>query len=72
MRITYHTEVDAWYIPICDGESVENREPLPGVILDIGKGGALLGIEVLNASRRCPLKELAHVDTTLPLQIAES
>jgi len=72
MEITYDTEADAWYIRICDGEFGENREPLPGVILDVGTRGELLGIEILHASQRCPLGELAHVDITMPLRVAES
>ena len=72
MKITYDTEADALYIHICDGEFGENREPMAGVILDIGKHGELLGIEILDASHRCPVKELAHVDITMPLQVTTS
>ncbi len=71
MRISYDTEADAWHIGIAEGESGENREPMPGVILDIGKRGELLAIEILGASRRCPIQELAHIDITMPLDVAQ-
>ena len=70
MKITYDTEADALYIRMGDGEFAENKEPVPGVILDIGSKGELLGIEILNASQRYPLEELAHVDITMPLDMA--
>ncbi|MBM4034737.1 MAG: DUF2283 domain-containing protein [Planctomycetes bacterium] len=72
MTISYDTEADALYIEICEGKFASNREAMPGVILDIGSEGELLGIEILDASRRCPLKELAHVDISMPLQLADS
>ena len=70
MKITYDTEADALYIRIADGEFAENREVMPGVILDVSAGGDLLGIEILEASTRCPVQELAHVDISMPLQMA--
>lgn len=71
MKITYDPEADALYIRIGDGEFRENKEPVPGVILDIGKNGELLGIEILEVSQRYPLKELTHVDVSMPLEVAE-
>jgi uncharacterized protein YuzE len=70
VKISYDTEADALYIRITDGEFGENREVLPGVILDLGAKGELLGIEILEASTRCPARELAHVDISMPLEMA--
>jgi uncharacterized protein YuzE len=72
MKISYDSEADALYIRISDGEFGENREPIPGVVLDVGKSGELLGIEILEVSQRYPLKDLAHVDITMPLKLAEA
>jgi len=69
VKISYDTEADALYIRIADGEFGENREVMPGVILDISTSGALLGIEILDASTRCPAQELAHVDISMPLEM---
>ena len=71
MKISYDTEADALYIRIGEGEFARNEEVLPGVILDIGKGNELLGVEVLEASHRYALKDLAHVDIAMPLNLAE-
>ena len=41
---------------------------IPGVILDIGKKGELLGIEVLDVSVKYSLKDIAHLDISMPLE----
>lgn len=71
MRISYDTEADALYIRIGEGEFAKNQEVMPGVILDVGLNGELLGIEILEASRRYPLKEFARVDIVMPLELAQ-
>ena len=52
MKVTYDPEVDVLrilfrYVPID-----ESDEDKPGVILDYDKEGNIVGIEVLNASKR--------------------
>jgi len=69
MQITYDTKADAMYIQFQEGEFAANKEIEEGIILDLGKGGALLGIEVLEASKRFPLKDLARVDIRMPLNL---
>lgn len=58
MQITYDDTADAIYLKLRDGRFVKNKEVSEGIILDIGKGGILLGIEILKVSSRCPPKEL--------------
>ena len=70
MKITYDTQADALYIQLCEGKSVCNREVAEGIILDRGKDEALLGIEILEASSRFPLEELARVEVLIPLELA--
>lgn len=72
MQITYDTEADALYIKFQDGKFLKNKEVQEGVVLDIGEGEALLGIEVLNASARFSLQDLSHVDIRMPLELAET
>jgi len=67
MRISYDTEAYALYIKISEGKFKENREVLPGVILDIGENNERLVIEVLEASQHYPLSALAHIDIAMPL-----
>ncbi len=72
MQITYDTEADALYIKFQEGEFLKNKEVLEGLILDIGEGEVLLGLEVLNASSRFSLKDLSQVDVRMPLELAEA
>ncbi len=72
MQITYDTKADAMYIKFCDSEFVANKEVEEGVILDMGKGGILLGIEILEVSSRFRPEDLARVDIQMPLNLAAS
>ncbi|WP_245606048.1 DUF2283 domain-containing protein [Thermus amyloliquefaciens] len=51
MRITYDPEADALYIAFGEGPATV-EEVAPGVALDWDREGRLLGIEILDASRR--------------------
>jgi len=70
MQISYDTEADAMYIKFCHGQFVRNTEVAEGIILDIGKDDALLGIEILEASSRFSPQDLARVDIEMPLNLA--
>ena len=72
MQITYDTQADALYIKLQDGAFVRNREMVEGVVLDIGEGDSLLGIEILEASSRFSLKDLSNVDIRMPLHLAQA
>jgi len=72
MQISYDTEADAMYIKFCDGEFARNREVQEGIILDIGKDNALLGIEILEVSSRFRPQDLARIDIQMPLNLAMS
>jgi uncharacterized protein YuzE len=70
MQITYDTQADAMYIKFCDGEFVANKEIVEGIIIDIGKGDTILGIEILEASSTFKPEDLARVDIQMPLHLA--
>ena len=70
MKVTYDTRADALYIQLRGGKFVRNQEVAEGVILDIGENEALLGIEILEASTRYSLEELARVEVVMPLELA--
>ncbi|MBI4200462.1 MAG: DUF2283 domain-containing protein [Chloroflexi bacterium] len=72
MQITYDTEADALYIKFQDGKFVRNKEVQEGIVLDIGEGEVLLGLEVLNARSRFSLQDLCQVDVRMPLELAET
>ncbi|WP_340113613.1 DUF2283 domain-containing protein [Maribellus mangrovi] len=52
MVIKYDKETDIIYIQFSENEVVESDEDKPGVILDYGENGEIVGIEVLNASKK--------------------
>jgi uncharacterized protein YuzE len=52
MKVTYDPEVDVLRIIFRSGPIEESDEDKPGVILDYDAEGNLVGLEVLNASRR--------------------
>ena len=52
MKVTYDPQVDVLRILFRDVPVEESDEDKPGVILDYDKDGNIVGIEVLNASKR--------------------
>jgi len=47
-------ENDAFYLRLDETEIVESEEVQPGVILDFGQQGQVVGIEILSLSSRVP------------------
>ncbi len=52
MKVKYDREVDILYIRLTDNVIDESDETHAGTIIDYDADGAVVGIEVLNASRR--------------------
>lgn len=52
MKVTYDPAVDVLRILFRNVPIEESDEDKPGVILDYDKDGNLVGVEVLNASKR--------------------
>lgn len=52
MKVKYDKEVDVLYILLSEKKIKESDEDKPGVILDYDKDGSVVGIEILNASKR--------------------
>ena len=50
MRMRYDPEVDILYIRLREGSIDESDEITPEIIADYGKGGKLMGLEILVAS----------------------
>ena len=67
MKITYDKEIDALYLHFQDGVFSSNREVEEGIIFDIGKGNKILGIEILNASKRIKPKNMNYLDFQVPV-----
>jgi uncharacterized protein YuzE len=52
MRFDYDPEVDALYLRLAESKVLESEEVQPGIILDFDESGNVVGVEVLNASKR--------------------
>ena len=52
MRVTYDPEVDVLRILFSSAAIEESDEDKPGVILDYDKEGNVVGMEILDASKR--------------------
>ena len=65
-KVFYDKKSDALWFLIKSGEEEEHREIAPGVSIELGKKGELLGIEILNASKVIkPLISLKQTQASL-------
>jgi uncharacterized protein YuzE len=52
VKVTYDQEVDVLRVVFSGAKIQESDEDKPGVVLDYDKDGNVVGIEILNASKR--------------------
>jgi uncharacterized protein YuzE len=52
LKVTYDPEVDVLRILLSDAPIEESDEDKPGVILDYDRDGNIVGLEILEASKR--------------------
>ena len=52
MKVTYDPEVDVLRILLSNAAVEESDEAKPGLILDYDKDGNIVGLEILEASKR--------------------
>lgn len=58
MKLQYYPETDSLYIDLTDRPSVDSREVLPGIVLDLDATGSLVGIDIDHASRQVDLSQI--------------
>lgn len=58
MRLHVDKEADALYLRLDDSKIVESEEVAPGVVLDFNAQNQVVGIEMLNLSKRTPNLDL--------------
>ena len=61
MRITYDPEADALYIALREVAATDGIDIEEGVSVDLDKDGHIVGIEILDASKRLTPEELTSV-----------
>jgi uncharacterized protein YuzE len=62
MDINYDKKADALYIEFRKGKFAKNKKLDEFTIIDLDDKGNILGIEILDASKRIPLKSLSEVN----------
>jgi uncharacterized protein YuzE len=58
MELNYYRDTDSLYVTLSERPSVESREISDGVVLDFDVAGALVGIDIDNASTKVELSQL--------------
>ena len=58
MKLHVDKEADALYLRLDDSKIVESEEVSPGVVLDFNAHNQVVGIEMLNFSKRAPTLDL--------------
>jgi len=56
MRLHVDKEADALYLRLDDSKIIESEEVSPGVVLDFNERNQVVGIEMLNLSKRPPCR----------------
>jgi uncharacterized protein YuzE len=58
MKLNYYRDTDSLYIDLSENPSAESREISDGIVLDFDAAGALVGIDIDNASTKVELTRL--------------
>lgn len=58
MKLHYYPETDSLYIELNSGPSAETREVAPGVNVDLGADGSVVGFDIDVASEKLDLSTL--------------
>ncbi len=57
MKVKYDREVDVLYISLINEPVTESDESKPGIIIDYSEQGNIVGIEILEASKKTALPD---------------
>lgn len=67
MKIQYDKLADAMYIYFKPGKVKKTVKISNRALVDVDKEGNIIGMEILNASRQIPKKEIGKVYTGMPV-----
>ena len=59
MKLSVDKQADALYLCLDDSPIVESEEVSPGVVLDYNDSNEVVGVEMLNLSKRSPSLNLS-------------
>lgn len=69
MRIEFDQEADALYVQIHEAYVAHVKEIEGGVIIDFDKNRRIIGMEILDVTKRFPLEDLVNLRVeNLPLE----
>jgi uncharacterized protein YuzE len=73
LRIEYDKEADALYIQLREANVDDNIDIEEGVTVDLDEKKHIIGIEILDASKKLSLKDIANITIeNLPVDKADS
>jgi uncharacterized protein YuzE len=73
LKIEYDKEADALYIQLREASVEDNIDIEEGVTVDLDEKKHIVGIEILDASKRLSLKDLVNITIeNLPVEKVES
>ncbi len=73
MRIEYDKEADALYIQLKETRVFDNIDIEDGVTIDIDEKGHIIGIEILDATKKLSRKDLSNIIIeNLPIEKVET
>lgn len=61
MKIEYDKEADALYIQLRDALAEDNIDIEEGITIDLDKNRHIVGIEILDASKKLSLKDIVNI-----------
>ncbi len=70
MEISYDKEADAMYIEFRKGKFAKNKKIGDFTIIDLDAEGNILGIELLEVSKRIPIESLTEIHVKNLLAVA--
>lgn len=62
MRVRVDRDADALYFRLNENPVVQSEEVQPGVILDFDENGLVVGLEMLDLSRRMTIDDMKKLD----------
>jgi len=66
MKIHIDKEADALYLRLDDSDIIESEEVSPGIVLDFNASNQVVGVEMLNLSKRSPVMNTKNLEVEVP------